>query len=254
MVNVFGQEEERDGRDGKDALPITTWFPDQVLQWWRNQSDAVFYFNDPKSGFIYTDDKITGLKNQNNKFDAIAEGKIGELEKHGRGYSLHFKDSLYSIPQISLAQYEPMTSCLTVSFFVPTAPTKREYIISTNINHSLSIDGDKIQVWGCVDEPTEIPLLINRWNIVFVQWKVGGDFGGYVYHRAAFHDDTLNEFVTTSPSYNPGLHIGKNFNGQICAIDITNHTAAGIPAIPTNIPIEIRDLLTNDHFQRPIWS
>ena len=107
MVNVFGESGQRgeDWKPGKDALPITTWFPKEVVQWWWNQSV-----------FIYKDGKITGLKNHARKYDAISEGEIGELEKIDKGYSLHFKNSLYSIPQISLADAEISTTCVTLSF------------------------------------------------------------------------------------------------------------------------------------------
>ena len=89
MVNVFGEEDRaKDGTDGKDALPITTWFPKQVLGWWRNQSDASFYFEDTKSGFIYRDDRIVGLKNQATIYDAMSEGEIGKFEILEYGYCL----------------------------------------------------------------------------------------------------------------------------------------------------------------------
>ena len=45
--------------------------------------------------------------------------------------------------------------------------------------------------------------------------------------------------------YIGGLKNGHNFNGSICAIDITNHHRT-----PDNIPIEMRDLLMWDHTYR----
>ena len=244
MVNVFGEEDQaKDGKDGKDALPITKWFPEQVLGWWRDQSAASFYFDDTESGFIYRDDRIVGLKNHATIYDAISEGEVGKLEKLGYAYCLQFKDSLYSIPQMSLADYTPITSCVTISFLVPTAPKEREYIISANNGRAISIEGDKIQVWGCKNEPIEISLQIDDWNIVFVQWKNGGDYAGYIYT-----DVIIKQFTTTELATKPGLYIGKNFNGSICAIDITNHYHGF--EIAANIPIEVRDLLIQDHTDR----
>ena len=248
MVNVFGEEDQaKDGKDGKDALPITKWFPKQVLGWWRDQSAASFYFDDTESGFIYKDDRIVGLKNHATIYDAISEGEVGKLEKLEYGYCLQFKNSLYSIPQMSLADYIPTTSCVTISFLVPTAPKEREYIISANNGRAISIEGDKIQVWGCKNEPIEIPLQIDMWNIVFVQWKSGGDYAGYIYQRVE-GTHIMKQFTTTELETKPGLYIGKNFNGSICAIDITNHYH-GIETA-TNIPIEVRDLLIKDHTDR----
>ena len=245
----FGESSKRgeDGKPGNDALPITACFPGQALQWWRNQSDAVYYFEDKTSGFIYRDGKRVGLKSHAiypNGYDAISEGEIGELEELSEGYCLHFKNSLYSIPRISLANADPMTSCLTVSFKVSAAPSERGYIISTDAKRAISIEGEKIQVWGCENEPIEIPLQINEWNIVFIQWKEGDDYAGYI---NGFDD--IKHFTTTPIiKYKRGLHIGKNFDGQICAIDITNH----YPEIPLNIPIEMRDLLIQDHINRTL--
>ena len=248
MVNVFGEEDQaKDGKDGKDALPITKWFPKQVLGWWRDQSAASFYFDDTESGFIYRDDRIVGLKNHATIYDAISEGEVGKLEKLDYAYCLQFKDSLYSIPQMSLADYTPITSCVTISFLVPTAPKEREYIISANNGRAISIEGDKIQVWGCENEPIEIPLQIDYWNIVFVQWKNGGDYAGYILQRI-WDNDVIKQFTTTELKTKPGLYIGKNFNGSICAIDITNH--GSYPEIATNIPIEVRNLLIKDHTDR----
>ena len=255
MVNVFGKEDRpENGKDGKDALPITTWFPGHVVTWWRNQSDAVYYFEDKTSGFIYRDGKRVGLKSHTTSYghDAISEGEIGELEElESGGYSLHFNKSLYSIPKISLASADPMTSSLTVSFKVSAAPSERGYIISTEDKRDISIEGEKIQVWGCENEPIEIPLQINEWNIVFIQWKEGGDYAGYIYQKG-FDNDIIKHF-TASPisKYKPGLHIGKNFHGQICAIDVTNHWQS-YPEIPLNIPIEIRNLLIRDHINRTL--
>ena len=145
-----------------------------------------------------------------------------------------------------LAYAEPLTSCITLSFFVSTAPSEKEYLISTQ-NRGVSIQGEKIQVWGCENEPVEIPLSINDWNIVFIQWKCGGDNAGYIYKT---YTEDSKSFITSKPDGKIGLYIGgkkndQNFNGSICAIDITNHHGT-----PDNIPIEIRDLLINDHEDR----
>ncbi len=61
-------------------------------------------------------------------------------------------------------------------------------------------------------------------------------------------------FITSKPGEKRGLYIGgekngRNFNGLICAIDITNHPK-NYHETPDNIPIEIRDLLINDHVDR----
>ena len=259
MVNVFGESTKgqrgEEGQPGKDALPIAKWFPDQVVEWWRNQSDAAFYFNELKSGFIYKNEEITGLKNHSKtwkKRDAISKGEIGDLKKLPIGYSLDFKNSLYYIPELSLAFIDPSTSCITLSFRISTLPTGREYIINTNNGRGLSIEGQKIQVWGCINEPVEVPLYLDEWNIIFIQWKNSGDSGdnaGYVYNSV----DPIKQFVTSKSKHVPkcGLYIGKDFNGCICAIDITTHVQS-IPEIPDNIPIEIRDLLIDDHSARAV--
>ena len=73
------------------------------------------------------------------------------------------------------------------------------------------------------------------------------EYAGYI---KGFDNDIIKHF-TTSPiiKYKPGLHIGKNFDGQICAIDITNH-GQSYPEIPLNIPTEVRSLLIQDHTDR----
>jgi len=214
------------GKDGKDALTVTKWFPNLALEWWRNASEATFYFNDKESGFTHKDSKITGLKSHSKIWhhDAISLKDIGKLKKVARGYSLEFKNSLFLIDHVGLAFAQPLTSCLTLSFHVPEAPIEKEYLISTS-NRGVSIQGERIQVWGCENEPVEIPLSINDWNIVFIQWKVGGDNAGYIYNM--FTKESKS-FITSKPNAKLGLYIGgekngQNFNGQICAIDFTNH-------------------------------
>ena len=264
MVNVFAQSLKRGppgppgeqgppGKKGKDALDVTKWFPDKALEWWRNASTATFYFDDKESGFTHKDSKITGLKSHSKTWhrDAISEGDIGELKKIQKGYSLEFKNSLFFIEKMVLAHAKPLTSCLTLSFLVSKAPIEKEYIISTIDNRGVSIQGDKIQVWGCENEPVEIPLSIGDWNIVFIQWKDGGDNAGYIYKM--FSEDSKS-FITSKPGEKRGLYIGgekngRNFNGSICAIDITNHQKS-YHEIPDNIPSEIRELLIYDHVDR----
>ena len=50
------------GTKGKDALQIIEWFPQLTIQWWRDTSDASYYFDDKISGFNKKEGKITGLK------------------------------------------------------------------------------------------------------------------------------------------------------------------------------------------------
>ena len=142
--------------------------------------------------------------------------------------------------------------CVTISFFVSKPPSDREYLIcSPNNFRGLSIENTKIQVWGCKNEPVEVPL-ITGWNIVFIQWKDGGDNAGYIKNTT-----TTKKFVTSIPQeYDMGIYIGgqkngHNFNGSICALDLTSETK-DYPEIPTNIPTVIIDLLMMDHIQRVV--
>ena len=97
----------------------------------------------------------------------------------------------------------------------------------------------------------EIPL-ISGWNIVFIQWKDGGDFAGYIMDMI---NKVTKKFVTSIPKhYDLGIYIGgqkngHNFNSSICAFDFTSQRKSYLE-LPTNIPSEIRDLLMSDHFNR----
>ena len=240
------------GTKGKDALQLIQWFPHLTIQWWRDSSDASYYFEDKNSGFTKKDGKITGLKSHD-KFlnnDAKSLKDVGKLKQIPKGFSLEFKNSLYYIKNENLGEFEPMTSGITISFFVPKLPSQREYLISTTKNYrGLSIENTKIQVWGCKNEPIEVPL-ITGWNIVFIQWKDGGDNAGYIRNTT-----TTKTFVTSKPpSFDMGIYIGgqkngNNFNGSICAFDLSNPSKS-YPEVPTNIPTEIVDLLIKDHYLR----
>ena len=228
------------GTKGKDALQLI------------DSSDASYYFEDKNSGFTMKDGKITGLKSHD-KFlnnDAKSLKDVGKLKQILKGFSLELKKSLYYIQNETLREFEPMTSCITISFFVPKLPSEREYLICTTKNYrGLSIENTKIQVWGCKNEPIEVPL-ITGWNIVFIQWKDGGDNAGYIRNTT-----TTKTFVTSKPpSFDMGIYIGgqkngNNFNGSICAFDLSNPSKS-YPEVPTNIPTEIVDLLIKDHYLR----
>ena len=161
------------GDTGKDAFQIIQWFPYLTVQWWRDSSEAAFYFDDLTSGFTIS--KVgkakTGLKNHskigNNNAKSLKY--IGKLNKIKKGFSLEFKNSLYYIEKEEIAEFKPSTSGITISFFVSKAPIGREYLIWTpNNDRGLSIENKKIQVWGCKNEPVEIPLTIGHSNIVFI--------------------------------------------------------------------------------------
>ena len=90
--------------------------------------------------------------------------------------------------------------------------------------------------------------MVTGWNIVFIQWKDGGDNVGYIKNTS-----TTKKFVTLGlEDLDTGIYIGgqkngNNFNGYICAFDLTTN----IPLeIPSNIPSKIVDLLMEDHYLR----
>ena len=196
------------------------------------------------------DGKITGLKSHAKiwNYNAKSLKDIGQLKQIKKGYSLEFKNSLYFIKDMGIAEGSPSTSCITLSFFVSNLPSNREYLICTQKNtRGLSIENAKIQVWGCKNEPAEVPL-VTGWNIVFIQWKDGGDNVGYIKNTS-----TTKKFVTSGElDSDSGIYIGgqkndHNFNGYICAFDLTTNITS---ETPSNIPTEIVELLMDDHYLR----
>ena len=238
------------GPPGKDALKIMQWFPDLTIKWWRDSSVASYYFEDKNSGFTKEGEKITGLKSHAKiwNFNAKSLKDIGQLKEIKKGYSLEFKNSLYFIKDMGIAEGSPSTSCITFSFFVSNLPKDREYLVCTQKNtRGLSIENAKIQVWGCKNEPAEVPL-VTGWNIVFIQWKDGGDNFGYIKNMT-----TTKRFVTSGElDIDSGIYIGgqkndHNFNGYICAFDLTTNITSGTPS---NIPTEIVESLMDNHYFR----
>ena len=127
-----------------------------------------------------------------------------------KGFSLEFKNSLYLVQDVELAEANPSTSCVTISFFISNLPSAREYLICSPKNtRGLSIENAKIQVWGCKNEPAEVPL-ITGWNIISIQWKDGGDNVGYIKNTT-----TTQKFVTSEQAdFDTGIYIGGQKNGH----------------------------------------
>ena len=239
------------GERGKDSFDVKTWFPNQMLQWFRNSEACSFYFETEADGLIRNGSgTVIGLKNHSGKNNAVSVKKFERLVKLPLGgYALEFSSSLYRVQEVDIAYAKPSIAALCVSFKMMSYPVERQYMISSNKKQrGLTVEANKLQIWGAVEEPIEILYELGKWNTFFVQYSNISDKKGFF-----IFDGKRGEFTTKECTLDPGeVYIGGKatqdffFKGAIAILEVYFRDLEG-RVDNYQLPTELCDLVIQNH-------
>ena len=172
-------------------------------------------------------------------------------------YVLDFIHSLYKVKQVGFAITNPSYACLVVTFKKTHIGDDPEYIFSTKDGErGLLVNGNKLEILGVVGDRVVIPYILEEWNIMFIQWSVGGDNMGYYQIN-----DEKGSFKTNIDFSHPPaneIYIGASYNngqpkfffrGSIAVMDV--FCAQNSPE--KELPLKMRELIIQDHHNR-VWG
>ena len=118
------------GARGQDGFLSTVFFATQIIEMFEKNLTFSCYFNNKKDGFIYSGDRIIGLKNRIGTNDAyIVHGDPGKLIHYIDKYALVFDDSIYKIKEIDLASGTRSKAIVILNFRVTEFPSSYQYIL-----------------------------------------------------------------------------------------------------------------------------
>ena len=164
------------GPAGKDALDMVGWMPTALLEMFRKNMKASFYFQTETDCIIY-DEKgqpIGILNHGNSDFNAICLSHFHKpVHVHGSLYALPLNHSIYKITNIGSAVIEPTILFVAFTFkLTEKLEEEKDYTIFTNGNGSrgVVISGEEINILGA-QERQQLTYNHGDWNTMIVQWS-----------------------------------------------------------------------------------
>ena len=189
MVNVYGDKKRgppgppgEPGPPGKKGVGLSSlFFSKQLARWFYENCDFSCYFKDERSGFVYDKDKPVGIKNQKKSSctDALCTtSNAGSLVKiPDYGYGLQFKDSVYKIDEIEIAEAEPSEAILFFTFKIPKIFKTYQYILATTYGHCIYLKDDNLIIQGSEneDDDSETKVAVkyetDEWNKCYIEFN-----------------------------------------------------------------------------------
>ena len=247
-----GEQGDR-GPRGKDALPLYTWFPEQILQWYRADEDCSFYFTNEKDGLVFNHSgNAIALKNHSGDNNAVPVKKIEKLVRIKSGaYALEFSKSLYKIQNVNLAYSEPSIALIAINFKMMTYPLVREYIFGNkNMERGLTIEGRSLQIWGTENEPVEILYETGKWNTMLIHYSELKDKSSFFIVNGKRGTFMTKDCKVGGDVFIGAKESGKNFfNGAIAIFEVYMRIIDDEKS-DYQIPPEICELIIEDHEDR----
>ena len=220
-------------------IQLVKWFPLSTLENVRREETCCYLF-DSLSDFVETKGKKVGFKSKVNspKYDAKLKGsrEIEEIKKlDGKGYCVRLTKSLFVIPDIDLATFNPTYALLCITFKVPKKPTSNQFIFSTKtFKRGLSINSERncLELHGAEGGPIYIPYLIDSWTTFIVEYRESSiesrRSGSWLVKDEDERDPKRGTFITKTHGYHvtSGLYVGGTaeyehyFDGYIAALEI----------------------------------
>ena len=130
---------------------------------------------------MYDKEKPVGIKNQikSSCTDALCTtSNAGSLVKiPDYGYGLQFKDSVYKIDEIEIAEAEPSKAILFFTFKIPKIFKTYQYILATTYGHCIYLKDDNLIIQGSEneDDDSETKVAVkyetDEWNKCYIEFN-----------------------------------------------------------------------------------
>ena len=159
------------GEKGDSGFLSTNFFATQIIEMFNKNLVFSCYFDNKKDGFIYSGDRIIGLKNRNGSNHAyIVNGDPGALIHYIDQYALIFNNSIYKIKDIDLASGARSKAIVIMNFKIKEFPSSYQYIlISKTGQRQLYLKASNLilEVSGI---RSILPYRLG-WNVVYIEFS-----------------------------------------------------------------------------------
>ena len=208
------------GPAGKNAFDMIGWTPKALLEMFRKNTKASFYFQSETDCILYNDKKepIGLLNHGNSDFIAICLSHFHKpVHVHGTIYALPLNHTIYKITHIGTALIDPTIMFVAFTFkLTEELEEGKEYIIFTNANGSrgVVISNKTINILGA-QVRQELTYNSREWNTMIIQYSnvSGGEDECFFYlneNRGFIRPQKYEED-------SPDLYIGGHPTKEKCA-------------------------------------
>ena len=158
------------GPAGKDTLKIDIWCPQGLLELLRKGAFCHYYLNTNKDGVIGENIIKDRTGNGNN---AVCHGKMGLIKTEGTwGVMFQTEKSYAEISKIVAAIQPPTILAIAISFKCMKPPKGKSWIFTNESEtRGVSIDEQKLDIWGCKDGSPELKYIKHGWNTLMIQYS-----------------------------------------------------------------------------------
>ena len=166
------------GPQGKNALPIHTWFPSSTLRMFREDEECTFYFNTLDDGVMNNGKGKFALRDRFGINHALCLKNFQKPIKVGKFYGIPLNDSLYKVKDVRTATVGSCI-CLVALTFRVKSEIKGDVTIFTNESETrgVTISKESLNILGT--DPLKLKYQYRDWNTIIIQYSniTAGDAG-----------------------------------------------------------------------------
>ena len=168
---------------------LNRWFPTQVLDLFRDNARACYYFK-TKDAFIQHKGKIIGFKSQSKYHHVNAKSQTTssslttvELPSKEAFCASFAGATRLSVANVHLSPRNLYTTLVVTFKCSNSEVTSTGENIVTDCDRALTVLGRDMQIFGTSSSSISITPLkkLNEWNTVYIQWGTDADRSGHVY-------------------------------------------------------------------------